>query len=336
MKKTKTFFVLLPIFFLVLPGALGETSGSNVPLLFIENPAIDAGTLVEGAVVRHTFLLQNRGGAPLVIDRTHTDCSCTQVHHDAVVHPDRNSYLRVVLDTAGQAGEWTKIIRIFSNDPLSPETRVSLTAHVLKAVKVEPDRVFFNGVTGNALDQTVTVKAPDERPFSLTLKQSRLSDQVGFYIESRENYYLIHIRNRAETAGISRGRIFFATDIPHRPLITIPVFSRIQEPLAIFPSEIDFGRVKKPAQPDASPRILTRSVNLKSADKNLPEIKTVRTGDTRFRTCSLRLKDLGILRIEVFADLNKMDKGKYVFYLEVEVNSPEKKTVRVPVGMEVF
>ena len=339
MKDMKQAFLKLVTAALILsplPGFCTDPVKSlNAPILFVEEPLKDMGTLVEGNLIRHTFLLTNKGGSPLIIDRVETDCSCTKVNHDPLIQPNRNSYLRVALDTSGRAGTWTRTLRLFSNDPRSPETQLSIKAHILKAVTVKPDRIFFNGTVGNVLDQTVTIKAPDEKPFALKLKESRLSEQVGFYIEPKKNHYLVHIRNRAEKAQTGRGRIFLSTDIPHHPLITIPVFSRIQDSVRIFPSTIDFGKVKKSSEP-GSGRIVTRSVNLKYTGSSVPEIKSMGMDQKNFEIKADSLQTLGIIRIEISADINAFEPGKHMPRLEMELNSPTPRTISIPVLLEVI
>ncbi len=281
-------------------------------------------------------MLQNKGDAPLLIDRVETECSCTRVHHDDIIKPGNNAYFRVTLNTAGQTGAWTKTIRVFSNDPMQPEVRLSIKANVLKAVSVTPDRVFFNGTVGTALDQVVTITSPDGSPFSLALKQSQLPDQVGFYIEPKANQYRVHIRNKAQHAETARGRIFLTTDIPHRPLITLPVLSRIQDVFTLFPSTIDFGHIKKSSHPNASHRNITRSINLKYKRNHLPEIVSIKIDPKKFQTQITPIKDMGILRIDVIADIDQFGQGTYKTQLELEINTEGTRTYSIPVEMTVY
>ncbi|MCD4719827.1 MAG: DUF1573 domain-containing protein [Desulfobacula sp.] len=306
------------------------------PLLVIEEPNINAGTVVEGFLIRHTFLLQNRGDAPLHITKVTTDCGCTKVKYDKIVEPDRNSYLRVAFNTAGEAGSQVKTIRIFSNDPLQPEIILDITAKVLKAVKVQPDRIFFNGLAGRELKQTVTICAPDNKPFSLKFKKSQLSDQVGFSIEKKKNNsWLVHIKNKAQKAETSRGRIFLTTDIKYRPLITIPVYSRIHDSLMVIPLKIDFGKLKKILYMATKTPNPVRSVNLKSSNKKAPKITSIDIDPKRFAAKIIYLKDMGITRIEISADVKNFEKGPCQAMLELSLDSPGQRTISVPVHLDI-
>ncbi len=305
---------------------------SHAPSLFVEQTDIDVGTLVEGKSIRHTFLLKNKGNAPLIIDRVKTDCACTKVAHDPVIQPGRNSYLRVMMNTSGQTGPWTRSIRILSNDPRSPETILTITANVLEAVRVTPNRVFFNGVTGHPLDQVVTITGPGSKPFTLTLKQRQLSDQTGVYIESLKDHYFVHIRHKAETPETSRGRILLSTDIPQRTLISIPVFSRIQasDQCQVFPNEIRFGKIKK----KTLRKTITRALNLRHPTR-LPEIESLHIDNKRFSTQIMALERLNTLRIEISANLEQFDMGLYRSELELTLKGLEKKKFVIPLQLEI-
>jgi hypothetical protein len=333
--KNKPFILfailLVSVFLDGHPASGAEPTFFETPVLFVREPAKDVGTMVEGTIIRHTFLLQNKGNTPLVIHRVDPGCSCTRVVHDPQVKPNRNSFFRVRIDTAGQTGTWTKNIKVFSNDPLSPEIRLTITARVQKSISMVPDRVFFNGTAGPSLDQVVTIKAPDSRPFELTLYQSRLSDQVGFYIEHLENKYLLHIRHKAEAPESDRGRIVLSTDIPHRPRLTIPVFSRIRRPgLTAFPDSIDFGRMV----PSVS-RYPVRSINLKYFNGTPPLIRSKRMEPDMFEIKSVPIKALGILRLEIQPRITRFKPGIYETRLQLIMDVPENEKIDIPVRMEL-
>lgn len=330
----------LMIFSILVPGkcVMAKTDSlKKKPVLVIEEANIDAGTVVEGFLIRHTFLLKNRGEAPLHITKVETDCGCTKVKYDEIIAPDKNSYLRVTFNTAGEAGNQIKAIRLFSNDALHPQLSLAIMATVLEAVNVQPGRIFFDGMPGNELVQTVTISAPDNKPFSLEFKQSQLSDQVGFSIEKNisDNSWLVHIKNKAQKAETSRGRLFLTTDIKYRPLITIPVYSRIHDPLMVIPSKINFGKLKKSLYKTTKTPNPVRSVNLKSADKKAPIIASIEIVPKRFDTKIIYLKDNGITRIEISADVKEFKEGHCQAMLKLVLDSPEQKTISVPVSMDI-
>ena len=109
LKKITPFLFYMVILSLILMHNYTTEAGGGVPViakmpvLSVREPAKDVGTMVEGTIIRHTFLLHNNGSLPLVIDRVDPGCSCTRVVHDPVVRPRRNSYLRVQIDTTGQS-----------------------------------------------------------------------------------------------------------------------------------------------------------------------------------------------------------------------------------------
>ena len=181
--------------------------------------------------------------------------------------------------------------------------------------------------------QVVEVKAPDHRPFKLTLKQSKLSGQAGFYLEQRpqDNSWLVHIRHKAETPDTSRGEIVLATDIAHRPQIVIPVLSRISAPvLSRFPDRIDFGKVTRSAA-----HLPMRSINLKYLKGRPPVVRCMGGESDRFDIKMVAIKDLGILRLEFVPRMACFEPGVYEDCLGLVMAVPANEKLSIPVRLEL-
>ena len=215
----------------------------NTPVISANEKIFHHGTVMEGDKLTHIFAIQNKGDFPLILTGVTTDCSCTTTHSDKKIMPGQTGRLEVVFDTAGAAGETVKTISVSSNDPRTPVLDFKVQANIVDTLSISPDRVFFNGLKGHIMEKTVTIARKDHQPFKATFKKSMLPDQIGFYIKhnKNDNSYTVYFKNKAETSGTARGRIFLTTDLPERPLITIPVFARIVDPVQVVPRKIDFG-----------------------------------------------------------------------------------------------
>lgn len=320
---------------ILFPALCPASEGKKFPKAVVEKRHVDAGTVVEGKNIRHTFLLQNRGEAPLLISRAETDCTCTKITHDEVILPDRNCYLRVVFHTHGQAGEQIKTIRIHSNDPEQPELELSLQARVLPAISVEPDRVFFNGVPGKALNQAVEITAPEGNPLELFLKQNRLSDQTGVAMEKNigKNSYTIHFRHKGETPETFRGRVQFSTNVAHVPVITIPVYTRLLPRFSVFPSQIDFGSHKLRNYTNSKLPDPVKSINLKSMDGIPPKIETIELNERIFIPQIRYLPSLGVTRIELKALMRKLYENQ--IHETIRIGLINKEQLEIPVHIDI-
>ncbi len=333
---TLSIFCLLFTIFSLLIAVQPGWAEDKQPLLFIDKDHVNAGTVVEGFSIRHTFLIQNRGDAPLIINDAKTDCSCTKIAHDDIIKPDHNTYLRVNFHTLGQLGNQVKTIRINSNDPVRPSIILKIYAHVLPAVKVEPKRVFFKGFAGKAITEEVVITASDNRNFELTVTKEQLDPQTKVTIKKmpKTNAYTLVFTNQASANGTTRGRLFLKTDIPHRSIIVIPVLSRINEPLRLFPKNIDFGRQELNFYHQTTTPHPVRTVNLSSEDGTAPKIQSLEIDSRIFKTSISYLTEIGITRIQVTALIRKFNAASFDDYLVVRLKSG--KNFSVPVRVDVY
>lgn len=304
------------------------------PKMQVEKPIVNAGTLVEGTFIHHTFVIRNLGDVPLEISNVRADCGCTKVRYDRIIAPMMLTRLRVSVDTSGLEGTQEKHIKIITNDSAVPQMTLLIRANVIKAVSVVPDRIFFNGMPGKALDQTVTICAPNNKAFTLKLKQSQLPDDVGVAIEKKGSKWLVHLHHKGNYTGVSRGRIFFTTDIPHRPLITLPVYSRIQNTLTVIPRKIDFSKIRKAHYPSDKTPGPVKTVNLKTQSEKPPEIKHLTISPEELFTIRTTFIN-GIIRIELSPKIQKFKKGVFETCLKIELAFPEAKQITVPVRLDI-
>lgn len=310
------------------------------PQAMVKAPHTQAGTVVEGTDIRHTFLLQNRGNAPLIISRAETDCSCTQILHDDVVLPGRNSYLRSVFRTWGRTGDQVKTIRLFTNDPEQPELLLTMQAEVMPAVVVKPNRVFFNGVPGQEMNQSVVIRAPEGHPLELSFKQRQLSDQTGVALKKndKENTYTVLFRHKGESVETFRGRVLLSTNLPYQPVIRIPVFVRLLPDISVFPSCIDFGRMKLAryqGKEKSNGPVKTLNIKFNDTVSSVQSLSLAERND-RFKTDITDIESIRSIRIKITALPEKFGKGTYASRLDIGLGSPANKTLSVPVRLEFY
>jgi len=73
MKRLLVLF-LAGLFFMNFTGELpAEESQTDSPSVFIPEPRYEFAPVIDGRGVAHDFVIQNRGDAPLIIERVKTD-----------------------------------------------------------------------------------------------------------------------------------------------------------------------------------------------------------------------------------------------------------------------
>ena len=125
------------IFGLLLLMAACQNHSNKVPdnvkgaYMYFSQDTYDAGKITEGDVIKHTFILENRGKADLVIKNATGSCGCTVAKYDEKpIAPGKTTHIEVVFNSAGKAGTQHKTVTIVSN--ANPDTKVlTLQSEVL-------------------------------------------------------------------------------------------------------------------------------------------------------------------------------------------------------------
>lgn len=91
----------------------------------------DFGTVVEGQIVTHNFEIENSGNANLSIVRVNASCGCTVAKPEkSLLKPGEKTFIHVEFNSEARLGTQQKFIYIYTNDPKTPEFKLSLTGVV--------------------------------------------------------------------------------------------------------------------------------------------------------------------------------------------------------------
>jgi len=132
------------------------------PQLFVDKRALEIGTVLEGDTVPVSWLLENRGGADLVIERTGASCGCTVVKlrdDEKTVPPGGKLELKAEFNSTGRFGEQSKGINVLSNDPLERDLKLSFHANVQPLYLMDPSGLVNMGVLrrGETAERTLDI-----------------------------------------------------------------------------------------------------------------------------------------------------------------------------------
>lgn len=102
------------------------------PKLIIQQNSFDFGAIKQGETVSHTFILTNSGGDLLKINNVQASCGCTAaVPEKNELAPGESTNLPVRFNSTGRMGNQVKTVKIFSNDPQSPEMTITISGNVV-------------------------------------------------------------------------------------------------------------------------------------------------------------------------------------------------------------
>jgi len=104
----------------------------NGPKIVAPNPKYDFGDINEGAIVKHKFVVYNKGGADLTIQRVKASCGCTAAEPiKKILPPFDSTSIEVTFNSNRRRGKQRKHVYVFSDDPETPELRLSFTANII-------------------------------------------------------------------------------------------------------------------------------------------------------------------------------------------------------------
>jgi hypothetical protein len=128
-------YKLLPLATALLLFFLAEILGAveKTPRLSMLKTKFDAGKIVPGALISHSFLIKNTGQANLEIIQVVPGCGCTAVNFDKVITPGETGWVTLKVEFYA---EWAgrslnQTILMETNDPQAKYTSLTISAEVL-------------------------------------------------------------------------------------------------------------------------------------------------------------------------------------------------------------
>ena len=116
-----------------------------------DKTTIDYGAVKSGADGHRAFTVKNTGDKPLIISKVQASCGCTVPEwSQEPIMPGKTGQIKVLYDTR-ITGPFTKIIEVYSNDPVNSRSSVNIKGNVDAAA-----------VSANEVKAPQAVKVSDE------------------------------------------------------------------------------------------------------------------------------------------------------------------------------
>jgi uncharacterized cupredoxin-like copper-binding protein len=127
----KSIFVLM----LMTVSIMAQFQG---PKLFSPATKFDFGSVEQGSIVKHKFVIVNNGDQMLIIDKVVSSCGCTVAEPEKKeLKAGETTTIAAEFNSTGRLGDQLKTISILSNDQVNPLFQLTLTGKVLEAPKKE-------------------------------------------------------------------------------------------------------------------------------------------------------------------------------------------------------
>jgi uncharacterized protein (DUF58 family) len=215
------------IFLLIAVPALAS------PVISVEKPLHDFGSVTQGQKVDHLFVVKNRGDEPLVISQIRTSCGCTAATLSAkTIPPGKTGGVKVTFDSTNFAGQVIKTVYLDSNDPRKPAAELAMQGKVVEIIAATPRTLNLGALkAGSKKEAVLTLENRGSKPFVVTAVQSPQAGIVGTVKEGKANpgkSAVIAVTVTAPREGrFLSGYLTILTDSPLKREVVVPVYATI-------------------------------------------------------------------------------------------------------------
>jgi len=224
-----------------------STSVQN-PEIFFENPHFDFGKAYKGDKVEHVYKFENRGKATLEIKKVKPSCGCTAaVLSNNTILSGETGEIKATFNTRSYGGKVKKTISVLSNDPNTPNHKLTISGDVIEEISFKPKNINFGSFSaGNQSDKTVkvSVKSQSGPYFKIVEVTSSKPFVETSEIEGKNGEYTITatLKDYHEMGRFS-GKIFLETNSTKQPKASIIFYGVVEGDITINQRRIYYGTV---------------------------------------------------------------------------------------------
>ena len=108
-----------------------QPTKDKFPVMAIDTPSVDLGTLMQGDTIMHVYNFKNTGNMPLVLSNVNASCGCTTPSYSKEpVAPGDKGFITVKFNSKGKEGKLNKTVTAYANTKPAENT-VSFKIEVL-------------------------------------------------------------------------------------------------------------------------------------------------------------------------------------------------------------
>ena len=253
MRKASRFTIFRPWLGLLAVAAVAVPASARGPRAMPVEPVFDAGTVIRGVQIEHTFAIKNEGTAVLRIREVDAACGCAVARFDQTIAPGKRGRVHTVIDTKTFRGPIAKSVTVYTNDENAAEIRLVVKADVRPVVEARPVYARFLTVVGGEHEVSEHLLWSTQGP---TLEVERVVSPYP-YLEARiapagegerdstggERQWKLTLE-LGDTAPVGPLADFVEvhTNNPELGIFKLPVAGYVRPVLAVTPQRADFGR----------------------------------------------------------------------------------------------
>jgi len=242
-----------------LLSALPTAASREAPKAVFRETHFGFGRTLHGSVVEHDFWLKNEGSATLRIERAIMTPPLVVTRIPRELASGGEGLIHFKLDTATLAGPFKGQIRVFLNDPNTPEADLDFAGVVIPPVEISPLPAFFvSGLRGrraSASDEIINHEAEPLRILKIEHPRERFTTVLET-LQPGQRYKLTLTLKPDALAGRNSDLITVTTSSKAQPVLKIAANTFLHERVYTFPDSVELGAVPL-AQIRKNPEILS-------------------------------------------------------------------------------
>lgn len=186
------------------------------PVLYIEKDVYNFGSILEGTVIAHDFIIENKGDEALLIPRVRSNCACAVADYSEKIQPGEKGTVTIEFDSKGSGGTTVDYkVRGDSNDTDNEHFDLSIKGHVDPILIIEPKRVTLSGNAGETLETEIFISHDKRHPLkvlSVESKKGNISVKLEEIKDAEQRKYRITIKSLKKEKGKFSDYVSLKTD----------------------------------------------------------------------------------------------------------------------------
>ena len=167
----------------LVPGQGPDVAPIASPVVEIDNPAHDFGTMQRGTTLSHDFIFTNAGTAPLRLEVGRTSCKCTLGDvEERPLEPGESTDVRLEWVAKNPPGTFRQTAMVKTNDPRRPRVELTVEGLITEVTGIQPNEFLLGRMQADKPAETSVYLAAykaaegeEEVPLKVT---ARMNDTV--------------------------------------------------------------------------------------------------------------------------------------------------------------
>ena len=308
--------------------AENQDKGAGPAVIFAENPIHDFGEKWIGPALEHTYVIHNKGKSTLEISSVRPSCGCTVAgKYPNKIAPGEKGEFPFKIQSKKLRGKYEKSIKVYSNDPDTPELQLKLKGVCKRYVDVVPTNAYFGKITTDEPRENVLkVTNNTDEPFEVSLSKAEDGRFKFELVETQKGKeYELHVKiDPPFSPGSLRGPTNLITNAEAQKEIRIGATARVPERLEVQPPSI----VISPAR--VKDRGYSRPIRFTNYGPNPVKILGATADDEKIGLAVKERTDgkAYTINVEMPAGWTPPAGGRTI---TLKTNDPDKPTITIPV-----